>query len=434
MLFKVLNVIVIMTELTAIMYITRGFFRPQKGTFLYIFYFFILTVAVTLSSIILEKNMAIKALSSVILIGLWIYFCHESSLGQGVIVALLSVALQSMLDGVILLTGEHLIFAQESIYNDPQTYYILIFISKIVSLCIAVWLHQWAKTKYHNQYYGSGNWIRVSFIPLIVLIFGAYLLYEVEKRPEMAEIVVPCLVFLLVLDIMSILLLNYMESQQRAIVENIVLKQNLKIESEHIESLKELYSNQRKQTHDFNNQLAVLRSLAEDHASNNEFRDYLDTVLTVQFPEIVFIDTHRKVVDVILSQKITIAQNKKIHFEYVLEDLSRFPMADEAIVILLTNLLDNAIEACEAIEKAEMRYITLKVKIDEMYSIIYVENSVASPVIIKNNQIVSTKKDASSHGFGLKNVCKTIEEYSGQYAMIYDDEKRKFIFTVKIPM
>lgn len=63
----------------------------------------------------------------------------------------------------------------------------------------------------------------------------------------------------------------------------------------------------------------------------------------------LIVKTGRLVVDVLLSQKYHIAQSKGVHFLFQLDDLTCFGLKDEHLVVVLSNLVDNAIEACEKI-------------------------------------------------------------------------------------
>ena len=70
----------------------------------------------------------------------------------------------------------------------------------------------------------------------------------------------------------------------------------------------------------------------------------------------------------------------------------------------------------------------------EDVGILYIENSVANPVYIKDNAISTTKKEKHLHGYGLKNIDKVISNNDGDYAMAYDEKSNKFVFSARIPI
>ena len=72
----------------------------------------------------------------------------------------------------------------------------------------------------------------------------------------------------------------------------------------------------------------------------------------------------------------------------------------------LSNLVDNAIEACEKVEP-ERRYINLIIKVVEENLFIHIENSkISAPVDIN----VSTKDNPDSHGIGVARVKERLYE------------------------
>lgn len=187
---------------------------------------------------------------------------------------------------------------------------------------------------------------------------------------------------MLVIDIISINFLDHLEASQQAIRENAILRQNLKLESEHIKLLQENYDQQRKQTHEFYNQLATLQGMAKKEVPLDEFSKYLGTLLATKPPALFYINTGRTVVDVILSQKVSNARDNGIDFQLQLEDLSHFPLPDDALVVILTNLIDNAIEACANVADGRDRYIQLVMKIEGKTAWLCIENTTIMPVII----------------------------------------------------
>ena len=90
--------------------------------------------------------------------------------------------------------------------------------------------------------------------------------------------------------------------------------------------------------------------------------------------------------------------------------------------IILSNALDNAIEANRKIEDPEKRYIKLKMHGDETYSAISVSNpAAAAPVRVNQHSYATSKKDAGNHGFGLKSIESTAKKYGGEMLTKFED-------------
>ena len=101
------------------------------------------------------------------------------------------------------------------------------------------------------------------------------------------------------------------------------------------------------------------------------------------------------------------------------------------LCIILSNALDNAIEANIGIENPENRYIKLKMHGDETYTVISVINPTpAVPVRLSGNRYLTSKKDKGNHGFGLKSIESTAKKYDGE--MLTKCEDGTFTLVIKL--
>lgn len=175
------------------------------------------------------------------------------------------------------------------------------------------------------------------------------------------------------------------------------------------------YEQQRQFLHDYKNQLNCIQGLL-DCGQTTDASEYITRMtgnLRAQFGNV---NTNHTVVNIILNQKYQTARNKKITMTFVINDLSELTIPEEDLVTLLTNLLDNAIEACEKFDDKDTsvrKTIQFKMVIEEHQLILSVRNPVDKPVLIKNNTVVTSKKDAVYHGIGLSNVDVVVRKYHG---------------------
>ncbi len=79
---------------------------------------------------------------------------------------------------------------------------------------------------------------------------------------------------------------------------------------------------------------------------------------------------------------------------------------------IFSNLLANAMEACERLKAHEKR-ITLLLKQYQGHQIIEIRNPVEWKVDVAQIGKFTTKKDSDNHGLGLLNVMDTVEKYEG---------------------
>ena len=100
---------------------------------------------------------------------------------------------------------------------------------------------------------------------------------------------------------------------------------------------------------------------------------------------------------------------------------------------IFSNLIDNAIEACNKINENNInKYITIKSTFIKGYYVVRCENSKSNELIIKNNKILTSKKDKFLHGIGLESIKSSIKKYNGELKI--KDSESKFIATIHIPV
>ena len=320
------------------------------------------------------------------------------------------------------------------VLNDPDSYYLVSLSIKTVELLGITILNIWLKHHLEHNAASVSDWLRVLIFPLTTLVMSIMLLRIFYLYPSAAHELLICNAILLVLDATSIFILSYLEQQRKKAKDQLILRRSMKAALESVETWKKAYEQQRKQTHDFKNLLIVLRGFAERETSRSEMIDYIERLQHFDIANSTMINTHRTAVDIILNQKFAVAERVNIRFMPQLDDLSNFPLPDDELIIVLSNLIDNAIEACEKIEDDRLRYIRLNMKVEQQSAYLRIENPTVSPVDIRNNRIVTTKVKTAEHGYGIQNMIAVLERHSAYYLFEYNEHERTLSFTLQLMM
>lgn len=314
--------------------------------------------------------------------------------------------------------------------NVLQNYYLLYLVIKTAEL---VMIAAFCRLFPRRRDISWQSTLRMLAFPVYILWVVFYLFFIAIEAPLYAAKLLNCILLLLAADIGSLYLLGYLEKLQARADFDRSFRQNLQMVQQNMDSWKDAYLEQRRYTHDFQNKLAVLRGLASQAGTSSELQAYLDELLQNQPAGIYCLDTHRPVADVLLSQKQALARNHEIRMRLDLDDLSAFPLSDDDLVIVFSNLLDNAVNACCKIPVPEQRWIRFKAKVEDSTGYLYVENATQEPVKIIGNHVVPSARTTSPlHGFGLKNVLYVLDKNNAIYHIDYHAETHSFRLIAQI--
>ena len=198
--------------------------------------------------------------------------------------------------------------------------------------------------------------------------------------------------------------------------KHFVEEQQVKAMKMRLEETENFYGSIRKVRHEMKNHMANIKGLTEagEYGEIEEYVRRMDE--TMQELEYKYV-TGNAVTDVIINDKCRRAEKAGIRFDADFRYGGEIPVFDMGII--LNNLLDNAIEACEKLETGK-GFIRLSLKRKKQFLILYVENSFDGAVpVSKGSPLPPTTKQSilpgiiTEHGIGLENVRDIAERYFG---------------------
>lgn len=117
-------------------------------------------------------------------------------------------------------------------------------------------------------------------------------------------------------------------------------------------------------------------------------------------------------VNALLAGRLGPARERGIRVECAAAVPERLPIADSDLCILLTNLLDNAVEACERLPPGADRFISLSLEVKRELLLITCVNS-APPRPEAGAPFATAKADSESHGLGIPAMRRVAERCDG---------------------
>lgn len=204
--------------------------------------------------------------------------------------------------------------------------------------------------------------------------------------------------------------------------ENEFLKQKEMMLGAYYREIKENQEQNKQLVHDMKNHLIVLKVYQEEN-DLVAIGKYLDCI-TAQFRNgKVEVWTGNQVVDIVLNQKREVARQKNIRVELEVEVAESWFLSDNESCSVFGNLLDNAIEACERVEKKE-RWIRIIIRGRECILLAEISNSIEKRPKVMRGKFLTEKK-GDLHGIGLESVRRVVDRYHG--CLEYKIDENQFL-------
>lgn len=318
--------------------------------------------------------------------------------------------------------------AQDSVTPGEMVWQNLFMHSVIIAVCFL-------QAKARNGKLSQATNFRWYTIPAVLSFASVLLIFFFGNCFQQGQISIQplcvCATFITVMQIAALLLISWMEQNANFREEAISLQAKSKAQQESIEALSAAYAQQRKLTHDFRAHLSTLDGmLMQQNRDINTIQTYIHSLQSKQTERILLVNTHHAALDALLNQKALVAKNRKIDIQFSVNDLSPIKIDMVDLTVIISNTLDNAIEACEKLPETDRQiYVQALLEEDELF---YAVRNKSLPVNMITNQLpASTKENPSFHGYGLQNVHTTLEKYHTLYAMDY--ENGWFEFATELP-
>ncbi|CEN97536.1 MAG: GHKL domain-containing protein [Paeniclostridium sp.] len=210
--------------------------------------------------------------------------------------------------------------------------------------------------------------------------------------------------------------------------EENLLKEKVDIQYNYYLNLQESQDRVKRLYHDMNNHMLCIKSMSSDKGDINKYIDSIRKNID-GFKEIY--NTGNMILDIILNEKQATCNKNNIDLfcDINFSKCSFIEMTD--VCSIFSNILDNAIEACNKVNNNE-RYIKIRGTVVKSYYVIRCENSKMNKVKIKNNKIITSKKDKFIHGIGLKSVKSSLKKYDGELEI--ENFESEFLLQIYIPI
>lgn len=277
---------------------------------------------------------------------------------------------------------------------------------------------------------------------LILTVENGNVVVLYEKHPQLYLMIPLLAVLLLLSNLFSFEMFQKITTLQQERTETLVLENQVISLQHSIAEMEGIYDSVRAVKHDMKNHMFVLQALLHEKNPAHDMSSEIEQYFQNMFASVEQLDnqvyTGNPVSDAVINSKFQYAK-KTIPGIYL--DADEFMVPDTLLVeaydigIILSNGLDNAIEACKKLRQSEPEadvYISIRSFWKGKMYFIEIENSFDGLLLIKENRDwpCSTKPDPDAHGIGLRNIHHCAKKYAGDMDCIV--KGRQFTLSVMV--
>ena len=292
--------------------------------------------------------------------------------------------------------------------NDVLTF--LLLPSKMTWLCVVFIVRKVWKGRNNYGELSRKEWLKFSMIPLLTVASMLLMFFCKSAEAKVQTAYLFLSVGLIFINIFVIELMQGILEKEELLRESALAGQKKESQLAHYRDMQAVYERQGRKMHDYKNQIRTMQALVKkgDTQAAAALAERLTESISV---EMAAVSTNHPVVDAVLNQKFHAAREQGVSMTFRVGDMGGLRLDEEETVILLSNLLDNAIHECVKVAQLGRKAVIHVKLVQEDGKLIF---SVRNPVAEKVEVTEST---------GLSNVKAVADKYGGDFAVSCDAEK-----------
>ncbi|MBR2257524.1 MAG: sensor histidine kinase [Blautia sp.] len=257
------------------------------------------------------------------------------------------------------------------------------------------------ETDYPVSYY------TVLFFAPVVSMANSMLLYSAKGTNMRISAAAGSLSLIFQLLIFYMISQSSREYQRRTRLELIAHQQDY--QNRYMTQLSDIVSGYHQIRHDMKNHIAVMDHLLSQERYD-DLRQYFYSVNQSVYELDNQIETGNEILNEVINIKYAAAQRANIPITFHIQVPHSLPVPDHLICSLLSNLLDNALEASEQIRNPQ---IIVEMKMVKAYLSVTIKNRIEEWQKESAISKKTTKKDPHMHGLGTQIVNSIVAKYNG---------------------
>jgi len=379
-------------------------------------------------AMIFSRNFIVKQVGVIILTAGMMLIYTKVSLKKSIILSVLFQSLLLIADFITVIMDTSLLKGGDS--TNELRYSIIVMLSKSVLFVLIICIGKFFQDK-KTEYIKEKEWVKFLFFPVFVICMMMALGTNAEliTNQKLGQVFWMLAFGLISINIYMFHFMQDVAKREYLLREKSIFELEISNKMQLYESITEHVQKQREIAHEYKNQIMCMQALCEKE-QYEELKKYLQEMNGKVLHDLDYIDTNHVYINAVLNTKYQEAMEKDILVVCKINDLSKIQMQASDCVLLLSNVLNNAIEACEKCKSEKI--IKMKCVLDESNFVLSVKNTFNGKVKKKGDVYYTTKeKNKENHGIGIKNIIKVIEKYQGYHILKYTEDE--FFISIIIP-
>jgi two-component system, LytTR family, sensor histidine kinase AgrC len=308
-----------------------------------------------------------------------------------------------------------------SFFSETSARMLATIVSKVLLIILVFSMGRFS-SKVANQI-PLGYSLCLLLVPVISVIFmiavGQNVVYDTDRIQSSIWFALSA-VGIMFLNLLIIYLFQAMMKYSSNQSKLQLMLQQTEMLNRHLRETNALQEQTQRIWHDMKNHFTVIQWMVKSKGYD-KLEQYMTTLNDAVNSSMPRFRSGNTIVDALLNAKSAEAESAGIQWDVNAAVPARLPIDDLDLNVVLSNALDNAIEACHKLPEEQARFISVDISIKNDHLVLAVKNPFTGEIKKSGHALQTTKKADGRHGIGIGNMVRAVEKYDGHILSDYGD-------------